>query len=147
MNELTTEDLEQSAKSPVLGPAYFAARRVSEAVMKDFDPEAFKPILDKITQQINDELWGKVESCLLCDTECNIQGHIHRMVDDTVRAILKGDHWALERYAAAKNHDGEAVRAAVLKHGGEMVKAGRIADLEKEVARLTESLKLYQNRY
>ena len=64
-------------------------------------------------------------------------------MERTVTALLTGEAWAMQQYPMSQYHDGEAIRKAVAQHGGEPLLTARIADLEKEVARLTESLKWY----
>lgn len=145
--KFTGEDLAESAKYGSLGPAYFDARRVVEGIMSGFKPEDFKPILDKITDQIANELWSKTETFLIADTESNIQGHIWRMVDNTVQALLTGEKWAMDRYVTRDNHDCAAVRKAVMDQAGDEVKQGRIADLEKQVRNLEVHLENARQRF
>jgi hypothetical protein len=78
------------------------------------------------------------------DMENNLRLYMSDMVERTVKALLTGEEWAMRQYPLSQYHDGEKIREAVAKHGGDVLLMARIADLEKEVARLTESLKWYQ---
>jgi hypothetical protein len=68
------------------------------------------------------------------------------MVDDTVRALLGGNEWALKRYALGARHDHGAIRAAVAKHIPAELQDARIADLEAEVDRLRKDLEWWRTR-
>lgn len=138
------EDLADGERYKTLGPAYFAARRASEALMQGVEDEPLKRVADKVTEDMRTALYTYVEDFMRSDLEQNLQGHIRDMVERTVRALLTGEAWALQQYPMAQYHDGEKIREAVAKHGGEPLLMARIADLEKEVARLTESLRFYQ---
>jgi hypothetical protein len=137
----TTEDLEKSAHYGSLGPAYFAARRAAESLMgENPSPEPLKKVADKMADELKTAVYEYFEAHLLSDLESNLQHHIERMVDATVEALLNGNEWAMKRYPLAPYGRGEEIRAAVAKHGGDELQQKRIADLEKEVARLRESL-------
>ena len=41
----------------MLGPAYFDAQRVAAKVMEKFEAEHFKPVIDKLSQEVTDRLW------------------------------------------------------------------------------------------
>lgn len=135
-----SDDIAEGEKSPILGPEYFAARRVSEQVMSKFEAEHLKPLVEKIADEFRDKLWDDLRDYIVNDTEMNVQSSIWRMVSDTVRALLTGEEWAMKRYPYADYSDGEKVRAAVAKHGGDTLLNARIVDLEKEVAELRERL-------
>jgi hypothetical protein len=137
----TDEDLKQSEHYEVLGPAYFAARRIAEALMQGAEAEPLKKVADKVIDRVKTEVYEYVEWNLRSDLESNLQSHIVQFVDGTVEALLTGTEWAMKRYPFAQYQRGESIRAAVAKHGGEPLLMARIADLEKEIARLTESLK------
>jgi hypothetical protein len=139
---ITGDDIQKASEGyEILGPAYFAARRIAETVMVGSDEHPFQEVANKAAELVLEKLYDYVQTHLLSDVECNIQGHLSRLVDDTVEALLTGQPWALQRYPLAHRYDGERVRAAIFEHAGpEMVNA-RVADLEKEVAQLKESLK------
>jgi hypothetical protein len=142
----TDETLTEAAKYPTLGPAYFEARAVVERQMAKFEAEQFEPLIKEFADKFRERLWSDVKDHMLSDAELNMQGEMYRMVDASVMAILSGEQWAIERYALHK-YDGEKVRAAVAKHIPKELQDARIADLEKEVARLRESLKFHQRSY
>lgn len=133
-------DLVEAESYSVLGPAYFAGRRIAEAATTHLTPEALRPIVKKAADDLYEQLLNAVEASIMFDTESNVQGSIRRMVDQTVQAILDGKAWALERYPFANDHDGKAIREAIFAQCGDRLESARIADLEADVARLTQSL-------
>lgn len=141
----TVDALDQAKKYDTLGPAYFEARPIVERLMANFEAEHFKPIVDACVKEFQDRMWDSVRDHLLNDTEMNIHGHVYRMVDDCVAAILSGERWAIERYALG-SYNQEKVRAAIAKHIPQELQDARIADLEKEVERLRSDLKFYRDR-
>jgi hypothetical protein len=141
----TDEAMTEAAKFPTLGPAYFEARTIVDQHLEKFEPEHFQPLIDTFAKQFRDALWDSVRDHLLSDTALNMQGETYRMVDNCIEALLSGERWAIERYALGK-YNQEKVRAAVAKHVPQELQDARIADLEKEVERLRENLRFYQNR-
>ena len=144
---IESEDVKAAEQWETLGPGYYAARRVAETVMRGSDTEPFAAMAEKCRDEIYRAVYDTIETHMLADLEINIQGHISRMVDDTVQALLTGQPWAMERYPYHAYSRGEEVRAAVAKHGGETLLMKRIADLEKEIERLRESLKYARGSY
>ena len=139
----TDEDLQDAVRCPTLGPAYFAARRMAEALMAGTESSPFQSVAKKCVDDIQTAVYQYAEDYLRSDMESNLQHHMRDMVERTVTALLTGEAWAMQQYPMSQYHDGEAIRKAVAQHGGEPLLTARIADLEKEVARLTESLKWY----
>lgn len=142
----TLEDRENSDRYDSLGPEYFAARRMARRFMEAFGADNFKPLIDEFTKRFNDELWTGVVASLIDDTESNIQLETSRMVEGTVRAILSGERWALNRYVLASKYDSGSVREAVVKHIPKELQDARITDLEAEIAQLRSDLKYYRER-
>lgn len=146
--EITEEDISQSTKMEVLGPAYFASRRAVQRFMEHFEAEHFKPLTDKIvkqaTDEIRDKLWDDVATFFLSDAESNLQNNMWRQVEDCVQALLGGKEWALKRYALGDRYDDKAIREAVAKHIPSELQDARVADLEAEVARLKSDLEFYR---
>ena len=139
------KSIAESQKYETLGPAYFEAREIVDKHMAKFEPEHFKPLIESFTKQLQETLLDSLHNHLLTDTEMNLHGSMYRMVDDCIEAILSGDVWALKRYALGK-YNQEAVRQAVAKYIPQEIQDARIADLEKEVASLRDTLKFYRNR-
>lgn len=137
---LTPDDITEAESYPVLGAAYFSARRASEVLFAGATDDPYKQVVDKTVKLLQDGLYEYVEGFILSDLERNVAGRVRAMVDDTVNALLTGEAWAMERYPYAAYQDGEKVRAAVAKHGGDVLLMQRIADLEKAIARLREQL-------
>lgn len=140
----TEDDIEFGENTPVLGPEYSAARRFMEGFAESFREEHMQPFTDEIvktvTEKIREKVWEDFNEYLLTDTEYNAQGAIYRMVNDTVKALLSGEKWAMDRYPLAARYDAEKVRAAIAGHIPDGIAKARIADLEKQVADLNERL-------
>lgn len=141
MQGITDDDVEQATNYQTLGPAYFAARRVAEGVMNGVEVEPLKKVATKVVDDIRDAVYEYVEDHMRSDMEANLQGHLVDMVDNTVSALLTGETWAMNRYPLSTRYNAVDVRAACAKHGGEPLLMARIADLEKRVTELTESLR------
>lgn len=140
----TDEDFAKAETYQVLGPAHYSARRMAEELMQGTESAPFKQVADKCIDEIRTAVYEYVEDHLRLDLELNIGGHVRDAVERTVRALLTGEEWAMRQYPMAQNHDGEAIRKAVAAHGGESLLTARIADLEKEIARLKEDLNWYR---
>lgn len=140
----TEEDLRKAETAPTLGPAYFAARRMAEALMVGTESSPFEKVAKRCIDEIQTAVYQYAEDYLRDDMESNLQNYMCDMVERTVQALLTGEEWAMRQYPLSQFHDGEKIRAAVAKHGGEPLLMARITDLEKEVARLTESLQWYR---
>jgi len=136
----TDDELAFGEQHTVLGPAYKAAQDSAEKFMAGFEAEHFKPLIEKFADDFRDKLWDDLKDYLLVDVESNLQGDLWRSVDATINALLTGQRWALNRYVLAQERYGEApqVRAAIAGHCGDEIQAQRIAELEEEVAKLTE---------
>ncbi len=142
----TEQDLDQAKGYDVLGPAYFAARRIAEQIMAGVEVEPLKVVATKCADQMRDAVYEYVEDSMRSDLETNLQGHIRKMVERTVFALLTGEEWAMRQYPLSQSYDGAAIRAAVAKHGGEPLLMQRIAELEADVTRLQEDLRWYRSR-
>lgn len=137
---LLPEDVSEARAYETLGPVYFAARRVAEGFLKGADLAPIQKITTSVVDDIRDGLYEYLEGHILSDLESNIQGHVQRLVENTVEALLTGADWAMRQYPLADYSRGERIRAAVCKHGGEGILQTRIAELEAEVERLNKSL-------
>ena len=142
----TDDDLKQAEHYEVLGPAYFAARRVAEQLMAGVESEPLKAVLKKCADDLTSGIYEYVEDQMRSDLERNLQGHIQDMVERTVRALLSGEEWAMRQYPLSHGYDAEKIRAAIAKHCGDRVLAARVAELEKTVERQAESLKWERDR-
>lgn len=136
----TDEQMKDAENHPTLGPAYFCSRDVVERAMAGVQASDFKPLIDRLTKEINDVVWSGVQDHLLSDTEMNLQGAMYQQVDDCVKALLSGQEWALNRYALGPRYDHEKIREAVAKHIPKDLQDARIADLEARVAELKKEL-------
>lgn len=141
---------EQANEMPNLGAEYFAAREAAEKFLAHWQEEhaqqlaeaIMKPVLDAV----QDKVWDAFRDYLLSDTEYNAQLTMARMVEDSVFALIGGEKWANYKYVTPAGHSAEKVRATLAKLYSDDIKDGRIADLEKEVARLTEQLRWHTQR-
>ena len=139
--EITEDDIGQARNYEVLGPAYFTARRVAEHVTSGVEAAPLQKVAAKVIDDIRTAVYEYVEDHMRSDLESNLQSHLTDMVDSTVNALLTGEEWALNRYPLSKRYDAVGVRAACAKYGGESLLMLRIADLEKRVGELAESLR------
>ena len=129
-----------------LEPEYTRAHAFSETLLKEFEAEHFKPIIKKLTDAVGEALWNMVRDSLIDDTSRNVAEHIQDRIESSIEALLGGKEWAIKKYCL-EGYDREAIRAAVAKVVPKEVQELRIADLEKEVTRLKESLDFHTRRY
>lgn len=134
------EDISQAEHYSTLGPVYFAARRMAEGLFKNADEQPFKDVAAKASELVRDAVYEYVETHLLGDLECNVQGHVYRLVDETVSAILHGEDWAIARYSMAGGYNGDKIRRALAQYAGDNPLKLRIDELEAETKRLREAL-------
>lgn len=71
---------------------------------------------------------------------------VRRTVDDTVKALLSGKKWALERYCLGSRYDQDEVRRAIAAHIPKEIQDARIADLEAEVEKLNREIGYLRDR-
>ena len=140
----TADDFASHERTPN-GPAYYAARRMAQQLCAGMDAQPLKKVADTVIDQVRTAIYDYVEWYLRDDIEANLQHHIQRTAEATVDALLTGQPWAMDRYPLNSHRNGEEIRATVAKHGGDALLMARIADLEKEVARLTEDLRFYRS--
>jgi hypothetical protein len=139
------EITKQADAHPSLGAEYFAAREAAERFLKHWQDEhaeqlaeaIMKPVLDAVKEKV----WDAFRDWLLTDTEYNAQLTMSRMVEDSVKALIGGDKWANVKYISPEGYRTEKVRETLAKLYSDEIKDGRIADLEKEVESLKESLR------
>jgi len=140
----TEDDIEFGDAHHTLGPEYSAARSFMERFAESFRDEHLQPMADEIvkvvTDKIRERVWDDFRDFLIADTEQNAAGAIRSMVNDTVKALLSGEPWAMQRYPLAARYDAEKVRTAIAAHIPDELAKARISDLEKQVSDLTQSL-------
>ena len=139
-------DEELCADARVLEPEYTRAHAFSEKLLKDFEAEHFKPIIKKLTDAVGEALWDMVRDSLIDDTSRNVAGHIQDRIESSIEALLGGKEWAIKKYAL-EGYDRDKIREAVAKAIPKELQDLRIVDLEKEVARLKDSLDFHTRRY
>lgn len=130
----------------ILGPNYFAGRKIAEAFMAQFQAEHFKPLIDKFTEQFQEAMWEQVRDYLLENTEHGLQETIWRQVDRSVEGLLAGAGWAHQKYALGKRYDCDKIRAAIAKHIPVEIQEARIADLEAELVETKRNLEVFRRR-
>lgn len=133
--------LDAAAEYPGLGPHYFAARSTAEKFMADFQAEHFEPLIKRAAEELYDKMLTSLHDHLLSDTESNLHSFMWRQIDESVKALLSGERWALEQYALGARYDHEKIRAAVAVHIPTELQDKRIADLEAKVAEQNETIK------
>lgn len=129
----TEDDFEGDS---VLGPHYFAARRIVAGATKHLEDDGLDEMVKGITDKIYEKLQNSVEACMWSDAQSNLQSKMWHMVDEIMKGVLSGDKWIMDRYALGSKYDCEKSRAAIAKHVGNEVLALRISDLENEIERL-----------
>lgn len=148
----SAEIIEQANSSPSsLGAEYFAARNAAQRFLAHWQEEhaeklaeeIMKPVLDTI----RDKVWDAFRDWLLIDAEYNAHQTMARMVEDSVRALIGGEKWANVKYISPEGYRTEKVRETLAKLYSDEIKDGRIADLEREVERLKESLRFARGSY
>lgn len=146
----TDDDIAFGESHPILGPEYSAARSFMDRFASHFRDEHMQPMADEIvkvvTDKIRERVWDDFRDYLLMDTEQNAAGAIRGMVNGTVRALLSGERWAMERYPLASEYDAVKVRAEIATHIQDELAAARIADLEKKVSDLEQRLEWARGR-
>lgn len=146
----SAEITEQANAHPQLGAEYFAAREAAERFLKHWQDEhaeqlaeaVITPVLDIVREKV----WDAFRDWLLQDAEYNAHLTMSRMVEDSVKALIGGDKWANVKYISPEGYRTEKVRETLAKLYSDEIKDGRIADLEAEVARLTEQLRWARDR-
>lgn len=147
----TAEDIADGQRYLTLGPAYFAARRVCEKAMADFEAEHMKPLLKTITDEVSDKLLALVQDHLWSDAEMNLQGTMWRtmwrMVDEIVQGILSDHHpWIAQKYALHDRYDCAAIRKALALSIKDELAEAYHADLLAENEKLRKDLE-WERRY
>jgi len=145
------EITEQANQHPSLGGEYFAAREAAARFLVHWQEEhaellaeeIMKPILDAVKERV----WDAFRDWLLSDTEYNAHMTMARMVEDSVKALIGGDKWANVKYISPEGYRTEKVRETLAKLYSDEIKDGRIADLEKEVEQLKQSLRWARGDY
>lgn len=140
-----TDEINAEANAyPRLGAEYFASREVAERFMahwseqhaEQFADAIIKPVIDQMTEKV----WDAFRDFLLADTQQNIHTEMQRMVENSVLALIGGQKWANVKYISPEGYQTEKVRETLAKLYSDEIKDGRIADLEKQVASLTQRL-------
>lgn len=147
----SAEIIEQANQHPSLGAEYFAARDAAarflahwhEEHAEQLAEEIMKPVLDAVKERV----WDAFRDWLLTDTEYNVHLTMARMVEDSVKALIGGDKWANVKYISPEGYRTEKVRETLAKLYSDEIKDGRIADLEKEVEQLKQSLRWARGDY
>ena len=137
----TAKEIAQGDDAPSLGPEYFAARNAAERYMQHFEAEHMKPLVDEISKAVQERVWDDFKDWLLADTENNLQYEMRHMVEATVNMLLGGHKRQVGKYVLTDYGDGEKIRTSLAKLIPDEIAAKRIEDLEKENARLRESLR------
>lgn len=135
-------DAELCAEHPGIEPEWTRGHVLAEQVMEKFKAEHFEPLAKLATDYVGDKLWDLLRDHLIQDTEENVAGYVRDRIESTVRALLTGEKWALDRYVLeARNYQhGQEIRAAIARLIPAELQAARVVDLEAQVAKLEEDL-------
>lgn len=139
-------DFAEAEGYPVLGPAYFSARRKAAAMVEHLAAEDFEPIIKKAADDFYAKLLDDAQTYLLSNAEDNVQGEIWRAVDQCVQDLLTGKDWALSRYALGDRYDTKAVRAAVAMLIPAELQDARLVEAEAEITKLKADLQFERDR-
>lgn len=126
--------LDEGTKSPELGPHYFSARKTAEDFMAAFRSEQFAPMAKKFADDLYDSVREKFEDYLLADTESNLHSHMWHQIDESVKALLSGEEWAIRRYLLTDRYDGLKIRRAVAALVPVELQNKRMIELEVELS-------------
>jgi len=141
----TEDDHEFGEEHAVLGAEYKAAQQASERFLKHWQEEHAEQLAEAIITPVlnsaKEQVWDAFRDWLLMDAEYNAASTMRSMVEDSVRALIGGREWANVKYIKPGAYGSEEVRKTLAKMYSDEIKDARIADLEKEVARLEESLR------
>jgi|ERR1043165_1301130 hypothetical protein len=127
--------------SPHIEPEWTRSHVIAEQITERFEAEHFKPLLKKIEDYVSEHLWDMVRDSLLGDTTHNIAGHICHRVECTVKALLGGNKWAVDKYVMDQYDGGKSIRKALASVIPTEIMDARIADLEKDNEKLRDDLK------
>jgi len=146
------DEITRSANQhPSLGAEYFAAREAASRFLAHWRDEHAEHLAEEITKPILDAVRERVldafRDWLLADAEYNAHMTMTRMVEDSVRALIGGERWANLKYISPEGYRTEKVRETLAKLYSDEIKDGRIADLEREVERLKQSLRWARGDY
>jgi hypothetical protein len=128
--------LDQAEKHTTLGPHYFAARQVAEKFMEDFQNEHFEPLAKKFADEMYDKVRERLEDFLLGDTESNLHSFMWHRIDESVKALLSNQKWAIERYALGERYDHGKIRETLAALIPVELQDARLKDLMEENERL-----------
>lgn len=135
-------DAELCATHPNIEPEWTRGHALAEQVMAKFKAEHFEPLAKLVMDYVGDKLWDMLRDHLIQDTEENVAGYVRDRVESTVRALLTGEQWALNKYVleARTYQNGQEIRAAIARLIPVELQAARVVDLEAQVAKLEEDL-------
>ena len=124
--------LDQAEKHTALGPHYFAARQVAEKFMEEFQNEHFEPLAKKFADEMYDKVRERLEDFLLGDTESNLHSFMWHHIDESVKALLSNQKWAIERYALGERYDHGKIRETLAALIPVELQEARLKDLMEE---------------
>lgn len=137
----TAKDILDGHRHPTLGPVYFAARRICETAMAEFEAEHLKPLVEAFKKEVETQLWESIHDSIWSDTEMNLQGTMWRMVDEIVRCILSDNRpWISQQYALGERYDCEAIRKTLALSIKDELASAFHADLQVENEKLRKDL-------
>ncbi|HDA7126288.1 TPA: hypothetical protein O5T86_001292 [Staphylococcus aureus] len=128
--------LDEAEKYTPLGPHYFAARKTAETFMADFQNEHFQPLAKKFAEEMYDKVRERLEEFLLSDTESNLHSFMWHHIDESVKALLSNQEWAIKRYALGERYDHGKIRETLAALIPAELQDARLRDLMEENERL-----------
>lgn len=136
-----SDEATKNASESGLSPAYHAAARHVERYLASWTDddatriaELMKPALDKAYEEISKNF----RNWLLSDEEYNAAQDMRAMVDKTVRALLRGEPWAVDEYITGYGWESARIREELSAMHADAIKDARIAELERDLKRAIE---------
>ena len=139
-------DSELCEEYPNIEPEFTRSREIVEKVMLKFQAEHFKPLTKIIADHVTEHLWDLFRDHLLSDTELNLEGHMRHRIDTSVKALLGGEQWVVDKYIMDKYGSGQRIRKALAELIPTEIMDARIADMAAEIAVLKDDLRYERAR-
>lgn len=130
--------IEKSKDYSALGPSYFAASELCENFFSEWEPENLEGIAQKVAEEISGKIHNELRDFIWDgQLESSLQSKAYQMVDDTVKALLTGEKWAIDRYVMNDRYnDGAVLREKLARMIPQEIQDKRIADLEAQLEKI-----------
>lgn len=137
----TKTDQQLCGDCTTIQPEWTRGHALAEKILNGFTAEHFKPIAEQAGKYVGEHLWDMIRDSLLSDTQYNVEGHIRYRIEESVKALLAGDQWAIAKYVLGDRYDHKDIRATLANAIAGPLQDARVKDLEAQVAQLEADLK------